>query len=373
MATDMTSGTGAGPGGDGVVGVVIVAFNSADVIVDCVESLFAAPGQALRVVVVDNASPDDSVAALRAWAAGAPHAPRPGSPLGAVPPAPRPRAVVERAAATRGAAAEAAAGGLAPLTILRAPRNLGYAGAVNLGLAALAADPAVELLWVLNPDCVVPAATIPALLAAQRAAGDFSIMGGRIIYHDTPGHIHADGGRVRRWSGICESVNRGARVAETPLPDPAGLDFIIGAHMVVSRAFLARTGPMLDDYFLYYEEVDWACRRGDLPLALAPDAIVYHHGGTSIGTGQLDERPSGFANYFNYRNRMRFLRRFHPWRLPVAYALNLARIAKSARRDGRDQIAGALAGLHGLPPPRFVTARIGPEAARQAFAGTAAE
>ena len=111
--------------------------------------------------------------------------------------------------------------------------------------------------------------------------------------------------------------------------------------MVVSREFLARTGPMVDDYFLYYEEVDWACRRGELPLVLAPDAIVYHHGGTSIGTGQLNERPSGFANYFNYRNRMRFMRRFHPLRLPVAYALNLARIGKSLTIDGRDEIVGA--------------------------------
>ena len=85
--------------------------------------------------------------------------------------------------------------------------------------------------------------------------------------------------------------------------------------MVVSRDFLARVGPMREDYFLYYEEVDWALRRGDLPLAFAGDAIVYHHGGTSIGTGRLDERPSAFSNYFNYRNRMRFMRRFHPWRL----------------------------------------------------------
>jgi GT2 family glycosyltransferase len=336
-----------------MIGVVIVVFDSADVIIDCVESLLARTEHDLRVVVVDNASPDDSIARLRAWARGElPPAPRPGSPLGQLPAAPKPVDCVEFAAADR-------PDRLAPLTILHAPQNLGYAGGVNLGLKALAAEPAVELMWVLNPDCVVPPQTIPALLAAQRAAGRFAIMGGRIIYHDRPDRIHADGGRVRGFSGICESVNRGARAAETPLPDPASLDYVVGAHMVVSREFWERAGPMPEDYFLYYEEVDWACRRGGLPLALAPGAVVYHHGGTSIGTGRLDARPSGFANYFNYRNRMRFMRRFHPWRLPLAYALNLARIAKSVPLDKRDQVIGALRGLHGLAPPRFVAERLG--------------
>ena len=213
---------------------------------------------------------------------------------------------------------------------------------------------------------MVPPETIPALLAHQRVCGPYSIMGGRIVYHANR-RIHADGGRVWRWSGVCESVNRGADAAATPLPDPAGLDYIIGAHMVVSRAFLEQSGPMVEDYFLYYEEVDWAFRRGPLPLALAPDAIVYHHGGTAIGTAQLDERPTGFANYFNYRNRMRFVRRFHPWRLPTTYLLSLARILKGLPVDDRDRIVGALRGLHGMAPPRFVAERVGPEAAPLAF------
>ena len=343
-----------------VIGVVIVVYNSTDVILDCLESLFSQEGLELRVVVVDNASPDDSVDRIRAWAKGAePWVAPADSPLGPRLPAPKPVALVERAP---GGASE----GLAPLTILHAPRNLGYAGGVNLGLEHLAADASVELLWILNPDCVVPPETIPALLAHQRNCGPYSIMGGRIIYHENR-RIHADGGRVRRWSGVCESVNRGADASATPLPDPAGLDYIVGAHMVVSRAFLDQSGPMVDDYFLYYEEVDWAFRRGPLPLALAPNAIVYHHGGTAIGTAQLDARPTGFANYFNYRNRMRFMRRFHLWRLPTTYVLSLARILKALPVDDRDRLVGALRGLHGLPPPRFVADRLGPEAAAVAF------
>jgi GT2 family glycosyltransferase len=348
-----------------MIGVVVAVYNSADVIIGCLESLLGQTAEPVSVVLVDNASPDDSIARAVAWATGAlPYAPDPGSPLGPRAAAPKPIAHCEAAAAE---ASALKAEPLAPLTLLRAPRNLGYAGAVNLGLALLAAHTEIELLWVLNPDCVVPPETPAALLRAQRAAGPFAIMGSRIVYYGTPDRIHADGGRVRPASGICESVNRGAPMGTTPLPDPHELDYVIGANMVVSRDFLARTGPMREDYFLYYEEVDWALRRGNLPLAIAPNAVVYHHGGTAIGTGRLDERPSAFANYFNYRNRMRFMRRFHPARLPLAYALNLARIAKSAPRDDAARTAAAFRGLTGLPPPVAVAARVGPDAATLAF------
>lgn len=326
-----------------MIGVTITVYNSADVIDDCLASLLDQP-EPVRIVLVDNASPDDSVARIAALAAAR------GLPLREVD------------AAEAGALA---AGPLEVLTLVRAGCNRGYAGAVNLGLSVLAAQPGLGLLWVLNPDCVVPAATPAALLRAQAAAGPFAIMGSRILYHGTD-VIHADGGRVNRWTGVCASINRMAP-AGAPGPDPAGIDFVIGANMVVSRDFLAQVGLMHEDYFLYYEEVDWAIRRGALPLAYAGDAPVWHHGGTSIGTGRPDERPSAFSNYFNYRNRMRFMRRFHPWRLPVAYLANLARIGRSLVRDDTARTLAALRGLHGLPPPPAIAARVGPEAATLAF------
>lgn len=333
-----------------MIGVTITIYSSADVIEGCLASLLDQP-EPVRIVLVDNASPDDSIARIAAFAAARGLGLRD---IGAA-------AAVEEAASAGGTAS----GGAAPLTVVRAGANLGYAGAVNLGLAVLAADPGVGLLWVLNPDCVVPPETPAALLRAQAAAGRFAIMGSRILYHGTD-LIHADGGRVSRWTGTCASINRKAP-AGAAAPDPAAIDYVIGANMVVSRDFLAAVGPMHEDYFLYYEEVDWAIRRGALPLAYAEGAPVWHHGGTAIGTGRPDERPSAFSNYFNYRNRMRFMRRFHPWRLPVAYLANLARIAASLRRDDAARTLAALRGLHGLPPPAAVAERVGPEAAAHAF------
>ncbi len=104
--------------------------------------------------------------------------------------------------------------------------------------------------------------------------------------------------------------------------------------MVASRLFIEQAGLMVEDYFLYYEEVDWAFRRGDLPLRLVPDAVVYHHGGTVIGSGSLSRRATPFANYFNYRNRARFARRHMPLALPLL-------LAKAVLKAGQLLMMGA--------------------------------
>lgn len=320
------------------IGVAIVTFNSADVIIGCLDSLFASQGAAPRVVVTDNASGDDTVARVREWAAG-------------------------RAAADPGFRfVELSAGEAAPaaaLTLLHAGFNGGYAHGVNAGLRLLLSDDALDLFWVLNPDCeVAPDAAVQYL--AHGADGCFALMGGRTIYREAPGLIQTDGGQVSRWTGICRSLNAGRVPAEAAMPEVSEVDYLTGANLVASRAFIERAGLMKEDYFLYYEEVDWAFRRGDLPLRLVPDAIVYHHGGTSIGSRTASRRASAFAWYFNTRNRIRFLRRHRPLAVPFGLAHAIAKAGQLLLRGERAEARAVLTGAFGLPPPAQVRARIAP-------------
>jgi GT2 family glycosyltransferase len=126
---------------------------------------------------------------------------------------------------------------------------------------------------------------------------------------------------------------------------------------------------MVEDYFLYYEEVDWSFRRGDLSIIYAEGAVVYHHLGTSIGSATLKRPPSAFANYFNYRNRIRFVRRFYPSHLPVAYGYSALKIAALAARGAGQEALAAFCGLFDLPPPPSVRGRLSPDAAEVAFPG----
>ncbi|WP_185686606.1 glycosyltransferase [Novosphingobium aerophilum] len=343
----MTASPNPSPG----LGVVIVSYNSSDVILECLDSLAAAGDSVSRIVVVDNQSSDQTVALIRAWANGTQDYPQPAeSPLARYPAPTKPVPLVEIGPGELPAAS-------ARLTVIRSPVNRGFAGGVNLGLDELRRDPAIDLFWVLNPDCVVPPETPRAILTAGTDP-DFALMGGRTIHYEQPESIQSDGGRVSRLTGRCHSLNAGAPPGETAMPTADVLDFISGASMIASRRMLEEVGLMAEEYFLYYEEVDWARRRGSLPLRVAPEVVVYHRGGTAIGSGSISRRASPFANYFNYRNRQWFVRRFMPDRMPLTWGLGLMKAMQLLVRGAPAEAWAIIAGTFGLGPPRAIRARV---------------
>lgn len=331
-----------------VIGVVIVSFRSGDVILECLESLLAVTDVAMRIVMVDNASPDDTCERIVAWAAGSdPFATRPESPVRLTP--------TRKPLAITFVHEDHAADAPGPLTLVRARVNRGYAGGVNLGLELLRGH--VDGYWILNPDCVVgpdaPRAYRDALARRQR----FGLMSCRTLHYSHPDVIQSDGGYVDRRTGVCHQINARAPEVATPLPEPGVLEWLTGANLMASQAFLDRVGPMEIDYFLYYEEVDWAFRRGDLPLVVLDEGRVYHHAGTSIGSGAYGRRPSAFANYFNHRNRIRFARRRLGGAGLLAYAYSLAKAAQLVLKGAPDEAWAVIAGTFELPAPPGVGAK----------------
>lgn len=342
------------------IGIVLVSYGSGDVLPDCLESLLVARQRALakdeppvRIVVVDNDSPDDTLDHLRDWASGRTDYSWPSTAPFALDPVPKPVAMAE--------------GGpnLAPadavVTLVHSGANLGFAGGVNVGLAHLARDPAIGHFWILNPDSAVPPGSLEALVRHLGGGAAYGLLGGRVIYFDRPDRIQIDGGRVDFRTGVSDNHNLG-RPANSPPPDPAALDFITGASVVASRTFYERVGPMPEEYFLYYEEVDWALRRGEMPLDYCAGLVVYHRAGTAIGSPTGRRRASPFSLYFKHRGRMRFLRRFNPRALPIGYAYGLAVVARCLRDRDALGARAVLAALHDRAPPDFVSARLSPAA-----------
>lgn len=342
------------------LGVVVVTFNAADVILDCLESLLASDSVRLRIVVVDNASSDDTVAVLRDWAAGRVPYTVPADLPFTLHPCSKPLAL-------HGPAETTAAEGHS-LTLLETGRNGGFAFGVNAGLANLALDPQLDRFWILNPDSAVPAGTAQAFATEAGPKGGFALMGGRVLYLATPEIIQIDGGTINRRSGVTGNIGLGQRHPETPAPQPGQLEFIMGANMVASRDFYKTAGPMMEDYFLYYEEVDWALRRGDLPLAYCAQGIVYHRAGTAIGSPTLNRPASPFSLYFKHRGRLRFVRRWYPRAVLTAQAYSLAKAGQLLLKGYPAEALALLRGAFDLEPPRAVRARLSPEAAALAFA-----
>lgn len=259
--------------------VVIVNYCTGRLTVDCLASLEAEvrANPALRVTVVDNASPDGSAELIEA--------------------------------------AVAAHGWDAWAVVIRSPVNGGFAAGNNLAIrAALAGRHVPDLFWLLNSDTrVLPgaAATLSAFLARHP---DVGIVGSGLIQDDgTPWPI------AFRFPTILSEFERGARlgavsrllathrVARRMGRDAEQVDWVPGASMVVRRAVLDAIGPMDDRYFLYFEETDFClqARRAGWRTWYVPDAAVVHIAGQS--TGLTGARPAaGRVPRYWFDSRRRF-------------------------------------------------------------------
>src|SRR5712691_235866 len=136
------------------VGVVVVNWNGLADTTACLESLAAAAPAAARVVVVDNGSTDGSLEALQHWRAR--HA--------------------------------------LPLSILAAGSNRGFAGANNLGIASLNADPAITHFLLLNNDATVDPGLFAEIVRALDAAPAAGLLGVTIYVSGQPGEVWYAGG-----------------------------------------------------------------------------------------------------------------------------------------------------------------------------------
>ena len=152
------------------------------------------------------------------------------------------------------------------------------------------------------------------------------------------------GSRLSRRMLVTRGIGEGLRIGD-PLPDPRSVEpalvLIAGASMLVTRQFIATVGLMQEDYFLYFEEFDWAVRSaGRFKFGWAPKSYVFHKvGATSART--LRE----FSMQLRYRNLVRFAGRFFPDRLPLVrldLARTLLRYIAEGRWRGIKVVAGTL-------------------------------
>lgn len=249
---------------------------------------------------------------------------------------------LDRAAA---AAADPVEGKPPPLTVIATGGNLGFAGGNNIGIRYALRCLGAEYLWLLNTDTVVAPSALDALVARAQRDSRLGMVGSSLVYYWAPERVQALGGaRVVRDRLHIAHIGEGKAVADIP-SDPRPVEremaYVVGASMLVSRAFVAEVGLMNESYFLYYEELDWAMRAvGRFALGYAPDSIVYHKvGGASRRVASLA------AERYMWRNRIKFAARYMPESIPRALRsmfVELCRALIKGRIAKVRAIAGAL-------------------------------
>lgn len=290
--------------------VVLLNWNGWEDTLECLESVLRLDYDNFKIVVCDNDSQDGSLEKIMAWANGKLAAQLSSPPLLSLtfPPILKPIIYTEYS----GFAFENATTiDLAQLVLIQTGSNLGFAGGNNVGIRYALAQGA-DYVWLLNNDTVVDPDALTKLVERASVDKDVGIVGSTLRFYGDPERLQALGGATFvPWRCRAQPIGIGSLYGDISPERQQEIEqqtaYVIGASMLVSRRFLESVGLICEDYFLYYEELDWACRAtGKFKLAYAPGSHVFHKVGAAAGNGSL------FSLGFMFRSRLRFMKTFFP-------------------------------------------------------------
>ena len=250
---------------------IIVTHRSRAHVGACLHSLAAARGGLAEVLVVDNDSDDGTLDEVRAASPGARIRPTGG--------------------------------------------NLGYARAVNIGLA----ETSGEFALVLNPDCLLEP-DAPAALHAWMCSHPRCGIAGPLV-RNPDGSVEytarafpgASALLFNRYSLLTRAwpANPWSRrylLSDWDHASPRSVDWVAGACMLVRREAVRQVGGMDEAYFLFNEDVDWchAMKDAGWTVDFVPAARATHHVGASrsrVADRVIVERHRGMIHYFRKYHR----------------------------------------------------------------------
>ena len=239
--------TAAPPLTDGpLVSILVISYNTRAMTIGCLKSVVAETTVPYELIVVDNASPDGSAAAIAA--------------------------------------------AFPDLRLIASAENLGFAKGNNL--AAREASGAYILL--LNPDTLVLDHAIDRIVAFAERTPEAGIWGGRTLHGDrtlNPGSVF---GALTLWSLFCRAsglaliFRRSAffnpeEMGDWDRSDEREVDVVQGSFFLIRRDFWEEFGGFDASFVMYGEEAD-LCRRARLRGArprMTPEATIVHFHGAS--------------------------------------------------------------------------------------------
>ena len=216
------------------------------------------------------------------------------------------------------------------VVLIEAASNGGFGYGINLAVRrALAAKEPPDYFYVLNPDALVEPGSLARMVAFLDRHPEAGLAGSHI--RGTDGRTLVSAFRFPSLLGEIENAAslgpvtwllRGHAVSlPSPLSD-CEVDWISGTSMLIRRSTFETVGLFDEEFFLYFEEVDFCrrARKAGIQSYFVADASITHIGGAS--TGMMDETRAMPSYWFESRHR--YFRKHHS--AAYAAACDLARV-----------------------------------------------
>ncbi len=252
------------------VSIVCVNWNSVPYLRECLASVYHYTSKIrFEIIVVDNASPDGGIDDLKEQ--------------------------------------------FPEITVVKSSKNLGFAGASNLGFRHASG----KYILLLNPDTRLINPAINILLEMIKTLPDAGVVGCKLLNTD----LTVQTASVQKFPTLLNQLANleylRVRWPGFPLWDisplfrdevaPVRVEVIPGACMLLKREVFEKVGLLTEDYFMYAEDIDlnYKMRRAGLASYYVGAAHIVHHGGTS----SLQQPVSNWSILMKHRAMLKYYRK----------------------------------------------------------------
>ena len=275
--------------------ILLINYNGWEDTIDCLNSLRNATYPNFHVVVLDNASKDDSVRKIKEWTF------KIGIPLS------------EYILNSRNFMLKKLSEnpilqhGLKRIELIRSDSNLGFCAGNNIGME-FGTRVEADYFLVLNNDTTCEPTFLEPMVHAAEARADVGLIGGIICYHDDPNTIWWAGGTFNLF---IEMKRNGAiqTLDNIKHKDIFETDWITGCMMLIPRKIFESVGGFDEEFFIWSEDWDISLRvrKKGYKLLVVPSAKIYHKIGKSLGI------VTPLCHYYATRNKLLLRKKHYNW------------------------------------------------------------
>jgi len=280
-----------------LVSIVVLNWNGAGDTIECLKSLAAIDYPNFRVVLVDNASTDNSLEVIRQF--------------------------VEKPDLTKGArhyrlsTNKKVSAGNIELKLIVNPENVGFAKGNNIGIREAHAFRS-DYVLLLNNDTEVTPDFLTIMMRFALQYPEFSVLCPQIRYYNRGELIWNCGGKLTSWGAkkYFYGDQLPSTIKETEKKESG---FVTGCALLASVAHFSKYGLLSEDFFFGEEDYEYSLRMQayEIRMACVLNAVIYHKVSSSSSRASSEAMGRIFIHYLNrFINLRRFTKawRWQLWR-----------------------------------------------------------
>ncbi|MCN4144473.1 MAG: glycosyltransferase family 2 protein [Thiohalomonas sp.] len=243
--------------------VILVNYNNSDDSIECLTSLMTIVNTEMKVIVVDNHSVLEQCYILKSY--------------------------IEQ---------------FSNIELIENNKNSGFSGGCNTALKEVLQKENYDYIWLLNNDTIVTPETLSPMIETIQNNPLIGVCGSQILDYSDKNKVQSLGGTINPFFSTTKHITCATKLTR--------LDYIVGASILINKNCIKSVGLLSEEYFLYYEDVDYSLRvkNEGFSLAVSLDSIVYHKEGaaSNVSKGNYDQKH--FIDLLQIQNRKVFARKF---------------------------------------------------------------